>query len=140
MALNRRILLQVTMPAVLISLALFAICLLGVRSINQLQANRAQILHQNVRSLQAAQELEIRLRQLRFHSFLYVMDPIPGRKEPIQKDQDDVWTLSPCRRRTGSNRKADVNKCKEHPGSDCEQEAFPDGIRRSHRQMEEHHS
>jgi signal transduction histidine kinase len=89
MALNRRILLQVTMPAVLISLALFAICLLGVRSINQLQENRAQILHQNVRSLQAAQELEIRLRQLRFHSFLFVMDPSAKREKPIALDHDE---------------------------------------------------
>jgi signal transduction histidine kinase len=89
MALNRKILLQVTMPAVFISLALFATCLLGVRSINQLQANRAQILHQNVRSLQAAQELEIRLRQLRFHSFLYVMDPSPKRLAPIKADHHE---------------------------------------------------
>jgi signal transduction histidine kinase len=89
MALNRRILLQVTMPAVLISLALFATCLLGVSSINRLQANRAQILHQNVLSLQAAEELQIRLRQLRFHSFLYVMDPKPERMEPIERDHHE---------------------------------------------------
>ena len=35
---------------------------------------------ENVTSLEAAQELEIRLRQLRFHSLLYVSDPTPERR------------------------------------------------------------
>lgn len=86
MAMNRRILFQVTLPAVLISLALFGTCLLSIRSINQLQTNQATIRDKNVRSLQAAQELQIALRQLRFHSFLYVMDPTPIRHDPIDQD------------------------------------------------------
>jgi signal transduction histidine kinase len=83
---NRRILVQVTLPAVLIGLLLLGTCVIGVGSINRLQANRALILSKNVRSLQAAQEMEIRLRQLRFHSFVYLMDPTPARRSDVDED------------------------------------------------------
>ena len=72
---NRRMLLQITAPTVVIGAVLFGVCLASVWSINRLQANLAQILSENVTSLKAAQELEIQLRQLRFHSFLNVIEP-----------------------------------------------------------------
>jgi signal transduction histidine kinase len=80
---HRRILLQVTLPAVLVGLVFLAACLVGVWSINRLQTNRAELLTRNVRSLQAAQEMELRLRQLRLHSLLYVMDPGPARRATV---------------------------------------------------------
>jgi signal transduction histidine kinase len=83
---NRRILVQVTLPAVLIGLLLFATCLVGVRSINRLQANRSRILSKNVRSLNAAQDMEIWLRHLRFHSFIYLLDPTPRRRALVDED------------------------------------------------------
>jgi signal transduction histidine kinase len=86
MASNRRILVQVTLPAVVIGLLLLGTCLIGVWSINRLQSNRATILSKNVRSLQEAQEMEIRLRQLRFHAFLYLMDPTPARRALVDED------------------------------------------------------
>jgi signal transduction histidine kinase len=46
-------------------------------------------LAENVASLQAAQELEIRVRQLRFHCFLYLIDPTPKRLEPIAIDEQN---------------------------------------------------
>jgi signal transduction histidine kinase len=82
---HRRILLQVTLPAVLVGLVFLAACLVGVWSINRLQRNRAVLLTQNVRSLQAAQEMEVRLRQLRLHSLLYVMDTSPARREIVEE-------------------------------------------------------
>lgn len=87
MSLNRRILIQVSAPAVLIGSLLFGACVASAWYINRLQANMAQILSQNVASLQAAQELEIRLRQLRFHSFLSLIDARPGRLESIRDDE-----------------------------------------------------
>src|ERR1700722_11815865 len=83
---NRRILLQLTAPTVLIGTVLFGTCMASVWSINRLQANLAQILSENVASLEAAQELEIRLRQLRFHSFLLIIDPNEERRELVQQD------------------------------------------------------
>jgi signal transduction histidine kinase len=84
---NHKLLLRVTMPAVAIALLLFAACLVSVLYIHRLQANLAAVLSRDVASLQAAQELEIRVRQLRFHTLLYLSDPTPNRLEPIDADQ-----------------------------------------------------
>src|SRR5581483_8106306 len=51
-----------------------------------LQSNLVEIVAESVTSLQAAQELEIRVRQLRFHNLLYLMDPDSHRLEPIEVD------------------------------------------------------
>jgi two-component system, NtrC family, sensor histidine kinase HydH len=81
-----QILYRVALPSVSLVVLLVAACLGGVWSIAYLQANQARILSKNVSSLLAAQELEVRLRQLRFHSFMYVMEPTKGRKERMDLD------------------------------------------------------
>src|SRR5216683_1345161 len=73
-------------PTVVIGAVLFGACIASVWSINRLQGNLAQILSENVTSLEAAQELEIQLRQLRFHSFLHVIDPTDERRELVGND------------------------------------------------------
>ncbi len=83
---NRKLLIQVTTPAVMIGLLLFGTCLASVWYVQRLQMNLARILSENVTSQEAAQELEIRVRQLRFHSFLYLIDPTPARRQPIETD------------------------------------------------------
>jgi signal transduction histidine kinase len=83
---NRKMFLQIAAAPVLIGLLLLAGCLAGVWYINRLQGELARVLKVNVTSLQAAQELEIRLRQLRFHSFVYLVDPRPDRLAPIESD------------------------------------------------------
>jgi signal transduction histidine kinase len=85
---NRRILIQLTAPTVLIGTVLFGACLASVWSINRLQANLARILSRNVASLEAAQGLEIQLRQLRFHSFLLVIDPTDDRRRLVEEDHN----------------------------------------------------
>lgn len=84
---NFRFVLRVTAPAVAVGLILLTACLAGVFFVNRIQANLANILGENLSSLQAAQELEIRVRQLRLHSLLYLMDPTKERLEPIDLDQ-----------------------------------------------------
>src|SRR5262245_8768866 len=86
---NQRLLIRVTAPAVVIGLLLLATCLASIRYINRLQSNLADILPENVTSLQAAQELEIRVRQLRFHTLLYLLDPAKAqaRVKLIEQDQ-----------------------------------------------------
>lgn len=83
---NRRILIQLTAPTVVIGAILFGACMTSVWLINHLQANLAQILQDNVASLEAAQELEIQLRQLRFHSFLLIIDPNDQRRDLVEQD------------------------------------------------------
>jgi two-component system, NtrC family, sensor histidine kinase HydH len=85
-ALNGQILFRVALPFALLTLLLVAACMGGMWSIAHLQANQVHILSKNVSSLLAAQELELRLRQLRFHSFLYVIDPTEQRRIPVEED------------------------------------------------------
>jgi two-component system sensor histidine kinase HydH len=84
---NRKILLQVTTPAVVIGLVLLGACLASAWSIDRLQSNYARVLSDNVASQKAAQELEIEVRRLRFHSFLYLIEPTPERRTLIDRDQ-----------------------------------------------------
>jgi signal transduction histidine kinase len=83
---NRRILLQLTLPTFLIGSVLFGACIWSVWSINHLQSTLARILSQNVASLEAGQKLEIQLRQLRFHSFLHAIEPTAERKQAVEDD------------------------------------------------------
>ena len=69
---NPNLLFRITAPAVLIGLALLGACLAGAWYIHRLQTNMSALLTQNVRSLQAGEELEIRVRQLRFHTLVYL--------------------------------------------------------------------
>ena len=85
---NRKLLFRITVPSVVFGVFLFAACLLSIRYIHRLQSNLADILAQNVASLQAVQELEIQVRQLRFHTFLYLLDPQPERLSRIEDDQE----------------------------------------------------
>jgi signal transduction histidine kinase len=87
MTLNRQVLFQVTMPALLVALAMLGTSLLGIRSINHLQADQDKIVFEHVRSLEAAQDLETELRHIRFHSFVYVMEMTPERWAKVARDQ-----------------------------------------------------
>jgi two-component system, NtrC family, sensor histidine kinase HydH len=84
---NRRILILVTAPAVLIAVVLSGACLITAWYVSRVQANLADMLAQNVASMQAAQQMEISLRQLRFHCFLSLIDPTPTLSEDIRADQ-----------------------------------------------------
>jgi signal transduction histidine kinase len=86
---NRTIFIQVTAPTLIIGGLLFVICIAGAWYITWLAGNQAKMLAQEVTSLRAAQELEIRVRQLRFHTFLNYIDPTHPRNEPIHKAEKD---------------------------------------------------
>jgi two-component system, NtrC family, sensor histidine kinase HydH len=85
---NRRILIQVTAPAILLGLVLLGACLAGAWYSNRLERNLASLRSESVASLQAAEELEIFLRQLRYHSFLYLMEPTLEWKTLIDQDHE----------------------------------------------------
>ena len=84
---TRRILLQVTLPFTLVGFVFLGFSFLGVWSINRLQENRARIISTNVRKLQTSLEMEIRLRQFRFHSVLMLIEAIPKRREAADEDR-----------------------------------------------------
>src|SRR5262245_58375802 len=83
---NRLLFLKTAAPAALFSLVLFAACAASVWSVNRLQGNLAAILSHNVAAVAAAQDLEIQLRQLRFHSLLYVAEPTDERRGLVDED------------------------------------------------------
>src|SRR5271155_4121317 len=84
---NRNLLLQVTAPTVLIGLLLFTVCLVGAWFTDRSQRELTKLLSREVASLQAAQEVEIRVRQLRWRTFLDHMDPKHARPENIREVQ-----------------------------------------------------
>lgn len=97
---NRRLLIQITTPMVLIGLLLLGACLVSAWYVNKLQTNLAGILSRNVLSQEAAQDLEIKVRQLRFHSFLYLIDPTAARREIIVKDHENFEKALQVAKRT----------------------------------------
>lgn len=72
---ERRLLVQMTAPTVVIGLLLFAACLVSAWSVNHVQFQLTRILADNVASMEAAQDLEINLRKLRFHCYRYLIEP-----------------------------------------------------------------
>ena len=85
---NRRIFLQLSWPPVIIGVLLFTGSLASIWTIQRLQQELASILARNVNGLAAAQELEIYLRQFRFHTVLDVMDPSPERERLVRSDHE----------------------------------------------------
>jgi len=83
---QRRLFLHVVLPALVISLLLGAVCVVGVSSLNRLQEDRARLLANDVASLQAAQEMQLRLRQVRIHGLTFAMDPSPARRAVLDDD------------------------------------------------------
>jgi signal transduction histidine kinase len=84
---NRRILLQVTSPAMLIGLALLGACVAGAWYSSRLEGNFAAIRTESTHGLLAAQELVIHLRQLRYHCLLYLGDPTDKRLGLFKDDE-----------------------------------------------------
>lgn len=84
---NRKILIQVTAPAIVTGLLLVGSCLLSAWSIHRLQSNLSSILSENVASLHAALDLENQMRQLRYHSFQYLLSPSAETFQQIDGDE-----------------------------------------------------
>jgi signal transduction histidine kinase len=85
---NRKLLFRFTIPSLIVGALFFTACLLSVRYIHRLHTSLGEVIDDSVISLQSAQELEIRVRQLRFHTLLYLLDSKPERLVPIDEDQE----------------------------------------------------
>ncbi|HEY7326097.1 MAG TPA: ATP-binding protein [Gemmataceae bacterium] len=72
---DRRILLKVTAPAVVIGFLLFGTCVVSAWMVNHLQSNLANVLSDNVSSLEAAQDLETSVRRLHLYCYRFLVDP-----------------------------------------------------------------
>ncbi len=85
---NRRILIQVTAPTVLIGLLLAVVCFFGTWHISRLQSKMEHIVAANVATLRASQQLEISVRRLRFHCLVYLGRPDPNLLHRIRIDHE----------------------------------------------------
>jgi two-component system, NtrC family, sensor histidine kinase HydH len=83
---KRKLLFRITIPSVAFGVLLFAACLLSIRYIHRLQSNLAEILRENVQRMQAVQELVIQVRQLRYYTFLHLLQP--EQKERLDRIAD----------------------------------------------------
>jgi two-component system, NtrC family, sensor histidine kinase HydH len=84
---NRNLLLRVTAPAVAVGLALLIAALTGVWYINRIQGPIAELLRDDVASLEAAQTLELAARRVKLANIVYLMDPKPSRLVPIKNNE-----------------------------------------------------
>jgi len=87
------LLLRVATPLVVVGLLLCTVCLFAAWRVNRLQTSLADILAENVLGMKAALQLEVSARQLRFHSFLFLIDPRDQVWSDIEADrgQFEVW-------------------------------------------------
>ncbi|MFN4259572.1 MAG: ATP-binding protein [Gemmataceae bacterium] len=87
---NRRLLIQVASPGVIIGLMLLAACFVSAWSVNKLQTNLSRILKDNVITQSATRDVEISLRKLRYFCLLYLVDPNPPLLEEIKNINQDL--------------------------------------------------
>ena len=97
---HRHQLLAYAWPVVTLGGLLAAACLASIWYINRLQADLGATLGSNAESLRAAQELQIRLRQLRFRSVVYAAEPSAGRRSELLEDVASVETALDAARRS----------------------------------------
>ncbi|MFO0866142.1 MAG: ATP-binding protein [Gemmataceae bacterium] len=83
----RSLSLRVVTPSILVGALLLGGSALSLRYLYSLQTTSAKILSENVVSLEAAQELEIQVRQLRFHNLLFQLDGKPERLKKIEETE-----------------------------------------------------
>jgi signal transduction histidine kinase len=77
-------------PMVVIGGLLALACLASTWYIHHLQSDMTRAIRQDAAGREAAQELQIRLRQLRFHSVMAAADPSPARLAYVEEDRDLV--------------------------------------------------
>ena len=93
-------------------------CLASTWYINRLQSDLARAVRHDVVRMEAADELQIRLRQLRFHSVLNAADPSTSRRRVVDDD-----------RRSVENALAEVGRECDSPGDQIVIDSITQGYR-----------
>jgi signal transduction histidine kinase len=74
-------------PLVALGALLAAACLASTWYINRLQADLARTVRHDTARMEAANELQVWLRQLRFHSVMFAADPSAARRWQVAEDR-----------------------------------------------------
>jgi signal transduction histidine kinase len=83
---NRRLLLLVNSPALILGLVLIGTCAVSLWAINALQDRLIRGFHYHVASVRAARDMEVAVRQLRFDTMVQLMEPTRKHEEAIRVD------------------------------------------------------
>lgn len=83
----RELLGRYSWPLVTLGGLLAGACLASTLYINRLQSDLAQTVRHDAARMEAADELQIRLRQLRFHSLMFAADPSDSRRKVVDEDR-----------------------------------------------------
>jgi signal transduction histidine kinase len=89
---NRRLLLLITSPAMLLGLVLMIACIVSVVAINSSQSQLFTRINDKVASRHAAHEMEVAIHLLRFHSLVELIQPTPENRAQVlaaQKEFED---------------------------------------------------
>ncbi|HTU21631.1 MAG TPA: ATP-binding protein [Gemmataceae bacterium] len=111
---DRRILIQITAPAVVIGFLLFGTCVVSAWMVNHQQANLSNVLAENVTSLDAAQDLETSVRQLHVHCYRYLSDPdrpLVDREVTAAIEHDNAMFRTALERAEGSAITPEEQEC-----------------------------
>jgi two-component system, NtrC family, sensor histidine kinase HydH len=85
---NPWLLVRLTAPALITGLLLIGVGLGGAWSIHRLQSNLTHILSEHVASVQASQDLENAMRQLRYHVLRHLVRPTPQTRAQVDADEE----------------------------------------------------
>lgn len=83
---RRSVLLHLAWPLVGLGTLLSVACMASIWYINRLEAELGKSLRADTAELRAAQEAQIRLCQLQFHSVIHAAEPTPARREQTADD------------------------------------------------------
>lgn len=86
---NRRLLLLVSSPALLLGIALLAACTASAAVLHSLQARMAQEVNTKLAGLRAARDMEIALRDLRFNGLVNTFAPSAESRRAIAADHEE---------------------------------------------------
>jgi two-component system, NtrC family, sensor histidine kinase HydH len=84
---NRRLLLLVNSPALVLGLVLIGTCAVSLWAINSLQEKMLRGFHSNVTSLRAARDMEVAVRELRFDTLLQLLEPNGHHDQSVRFDR-----------------------------------------------------
>ncbi len=113
---------------VVIGSVLAAACLASTWYINRLQADLAKAIGHDVARMNAADELQVQLRHLRFHSLVYTADPSEPRRLIFQTDTAAVEDAIATIRRDLTPEDAALFGSIEHDYALYKQRLGPDGL------------
>lgn len=88
----RSLILHVSWPVIAMSVLLMSACFASIVSISRLQSELGDSFRTDSAMLQAAQQVQIHLREYRSHSIVYMAGPLPRRLQQLQEDRHQFLT------------------------------------------------